>query len=412
MDRWIVFLHTSTAEFSGSSEATYPVIAVDSKACATLVTARLNHFLGVFDETQGGDYSNFTFKAESELTPDEFAMALDLKDPAFPGKGRYPDWLARTVSVARTATDEVRGGLANCVGTLLRAVEMHRLAFLFFAAARRRNPSAASTRSGVNERVLRHEIGGWSTMLEAIDADGKFLWAHRDVLDRYAQAALGKFGPGDGMQPTEVDENGNTIPVEGGTYPYWSLDDGSSKHLEETSDGILSACQALAEVERTGSVPDLVRAAIAASRPEGHSRWNESLVVNWSYLSTLDALVSQIKMTRVELPGSPESDNPSEGGPPGSSSVVRNVDVDRDPTIAPLTADHEAILAVLAKSATKCKTVIAVAGAGPIRNRETVGRLLRELAGFGLVNRPHGKRKGYALTPAGRKRLSNPNAAT
>ncbi len=70
-----------------------------------------------------------------------------------------------------------------------------------------------------------------------------------------------------------------------------------------------------------------------------------------------------------------------------------------------LTTDHESILAVLGKTPTKCKTVIDVASAGTIRNRETVGRLLRELAGFGMVNQPHGKRKGYALTDGGRKRL-------
>lgn len=70
-----------------------------------------------------------------------------------------------------------------------------------------------------------------------------------------------------------------------------------------------------------------------------------------------------------------------------------------------LTTDHESILAVLGKTPTKCKTVIDVSSAGTIRNRETVGRLLGELEGFGMVDRPHGKRKGYALTDAGRKRL-------
>lgn len=75
------------------------------------------------------------------------------------------------------------------------------------------------------------------------------------------------------------------------------------------------------------------------------------------------------------------------------------------PSGVPLTADHESILSVLGKTPTKCKTVIDVASAGTIRNRETVGRLLGELAGFGMVDRPHGKRKGYALTDEGRKRL-------
>ncbi len=73
---------------------------------------------------------------------------------------------------------------------------------------------------------------------------------------------------------------------------------------------------------------------------------------------------------------------------------------------AVLTADHESILAVLGKTPTKCMTVIDVSSAGTIRDRETVGRLLGELAVIGMVNRPHGRRKGYALTDSGRNRLS------
>lgn len=74
-----------------------------------------------------------------------------------------------------------------------------------------------------------------------------------------------------------------------------------------------------------------------------------------------------------------------------------------------LTKDHWLILAELARTPQSCRTVIDVAGSGPIRNRETVGRLLRELAEYGLVHRPHGKRKGYALTDAGRKWPSDPS---
>jgi hypothetical protein len=70
---------------------------------------------------------------------------------------------------------------------------------------------------------------------------------------------------------------------------------------------------------------------------------------------------------------------------------------------AVLTDDHESMLAVLGKAPMKCMTVISVASLGTIRNRETVGRLLRDLAKFGLVSLPYGKRKGYALTEMGRK---------
>lgn len=76
------------------------------------------------------------------------------------------------------------------------------------------------------------------------------------------------------------------------------------------------------------------------------------------------------------------------------------------PVAVALTADHDSILAVMRLKPTRCMTVIAVAGKGEIRNRETVGRLLRELAEAGMVERRYGKRKGYALTDAGRKRVS------
>lgn len=91
------------------------------------------------------------------------------------------------------------------------------------------------------------------------------------------------------------------------------------------------------------------------------------------------------------LLGVGSSGNPVPQTPPGSVA---------------LTADQESILTVLGKTPTKCMTVIDTSSAGTIRNRETVGRLLRELATFGMVYKPHGKHKGYALTEEGRKRLT------
>lgn len=79
-----------------------------------------------------------------------------------------------------------------------------------------------------------------------------------------------------------------------------------------------------------------------------------------------------------------------------------------EPTALPagiaLTADHESMLAVLRRNPQRCMTVIEVTSVVKIRNRETVGRLLGELAGFGFVHRPHGRRKGYTLTDAQRVR--------
>lgn len=66
-----------------------------------------------------------------------------------------------------------------------------------------------------------------------------------------------------------------------------------------------------------------------------------------------------------------------------------------------LSRDHEAMLRFLSKKPGACRTVTTIAGDGPFRNRETVGRLLAELSQCDLVYRPYGVQKGYALTKGG-----------
>ncbi len=321
------------------SVATYALLAAPTTAIAELVVARLNHQHGFPEMAGTDDWREFSFKQETELTPREVAMALDLNDPAYPNDGRHPPWLAEMVTAAKSAmTDVVKhratspkhddpahvllgsgatpkpSMLVNETATasgntqatdrvndLLRAVERHRLMFLYWAAACRRNPLAVRSRTGVNERVLRDDVRGWKEMVEAIDAEGAFLWTHRKVLDRYAQEAIGMFGPGEGSRPGEPDESGRNVPVDGGTYPYWSIDEGSTSYLEESSDAILEASRSLAEVSKHEAVIALVKDAIAVARPEHHDRWYTNVVVKWSYLSSLDSLISRIKAVRVEF---------------------------------------------------------------------------------------------------------------
>jgi len=460
MTRWIVFITvvheemTFTADLRFEGErfvATYPLLAAPSKPVAELVTARLNHQHGLPEEAGADDWQEFAFKDESELTPQEVAMVLDLNDPAYPKAGRHPTWLSEMVASARAAMKDVAGrsvpdpGLdraevlvfvadsavhfgdtrrvlpsngavvalipnralaeavvdmyqaergtdvlplvlversalsitqlalatrelarADSIGAnlgcedyattdlvfqrigscaldlarlsaelepvvaehtsrnsdgagrqnpvsapmqhvaarvegLSRAVERHRCIFLFWAQAHRRNPLAIHSRSGINERVDRDEIRGWKEMVDAIDSDGTFLWTHRDVLDRYAQEAIQSFGPGEGSRPAQPDEHGRGVPVEGGTPPYWSLDDGSTSYLEQSSDAILEACRALAQASDAGPALELVREASAIARAEGHPRWYTSVVVKWGYLADLDTLIARIKQIRVEL---------------------------------------------------------------------------------------------------------------
>lgn len=436
MSKWIVFITVVHEEMTFSADlrsegersvATYPLLAAPTNAIAELVVARLNHQHGLPEEAGTDDWQEFSFKAESDLTPPEVAMALDLNDPAYPKNGRHPSWLAEMVTAAKTAMTDVvkhraaspkhddpaylfvgsgatatpstvfhRAGTAGAAATLrglfakeysangspafnfqaagtlppderllldeaidelamyddpdpgvydppaskallaradyarradrweamlvnkasaatgvasatdrvndlLRAVERHRLMFLYWAAACRRNPLAVRSRTGINERVTRDDVRGWKEMVEAIDSESAFLWTHRDVLDRYAQEAIGMFGPGEGMRPGEPDESGRSVPVEGGTHPYWSIDEGSTSYLEESSDAILEACRSLAEAGQHEAVFALVKDASAAARPKHHDRWYANVVVKWSYLSALDSLISRIKAVRVEL---------------------------------------------------------------------------------------------------------------
>ncbi len=95
---------------------------------------------------------------------------------------------------------------------------------------------------------------------------------------------------------------------------------------------------------------------------------------------------------------------PTKAALPDDHSATRQASEGERRTTPALTKDHERILAVLVQAPHKRQLVIDVAAKGPIRNRGTVGRLVRELEDFGLVERSLGKRKGAALTDAGLER--------
>jgi len=184
---------------------------------------------------------------------------------------------------------------------VLRAIERHRLMFLYWAQACRRNPLAASTRTGVNERVVKDDILGWQDMVWTIDNDGEFLWTHRGVLDRFADAAIETFGPGDGVRPTGLDAEGRSVPVDGGTHPYWILDDGATPYLEQSSDDILGAVGEIAALKCHPDDDSLLHDVIGVARPESHPRWYTNLLVPWSYLTKLDSLIKRLKHARTAL---------------------------------------------------------------------------------------------------------------
>ncbi len=74
-----------------------------------------------------------------------------------------------------------------------------------------------------------------------------------------------------------------------------------------------------------------------------------------------------------------------------------------------LTPDHRAVLEVWRGRETDRLPVLAVAECGTIRNRETVGRLMRDMAGWRILDWPPNSRKGATLTERGRTILGDTN---
>lgn len=97
-----------------------------------------------------------------------------------------------------------------------------------------------------------------------------------------------------------------------------------------------------------------------------------------------------------------------EGGATENGSDLPSNDAKSNSVHAPLvvlTEDHETVLKTLARTPHRCMQVAKLAAIGPIRNRETVGTLLKDMACVGFVDRPFGPRKGYAITKRGLDRV-------
>lgn len=94
------------------------------------------------------------------------------------------------------------------------------------------------------------------------------------------------------------------------------------------------------------------------------------------------------------------------GGPTRASSVGSSTNAS-PPIVPALTKDHREILWTLAKSQGRCLVIADLTETSKYRNPEKVGRCLLVLEEHGLVDRPHGERKGRAITPAGIKLLEH-----
>jgi hypothetical protein len=187
----------------------------------------------------------------------------------------------------------------DALAGLERAVERHRLLFLFTAFPKRTTPG------GGWETLPRDEYPTDRIPTDDFDNDGEFLFKHRWTLERCAQAAVEYFGPGAGARPTVVREDGSHAEVAGGHLPVWSVDELDCSVLEQSSDAVLAACKALARADARRRFHSLVQRARAATHDEGQSRWYACVVVRWEYLARLDALIASIKSAEIDFPEHP-----------------------------------------------------------------------------------------------------------
>jgi len=179
--------------------------------------------------------------------------------------------------------------LAEAFERLAFVLERHRLMFLHFAGAVRRNPNALGGPTGIYERVRADDIRGHEQYFKDVDSDGEFLFKNRWFLEHYVDEAISRFGSGEGHKPD----------VEGATHPYWSLDDIGAGYLQESADVIHTCAIWLREFDSRGECKELIEDCLAVAYDRGRSRWYSSIATRWQYVAELDDVIAAVKRAAV-----------------------------------------------------------------------------------------------------------------
>lgn len=192
--------------------------------------------------------------------------------------------------------------LSEAFDRLTFVLERHRLLFLHFVVAVRRNPDSIGGPTGLYERVRPEELQGHQKYLDEIDPRGEFLFKNRWFLERYADKAISRFGPGEGHKPS----------VEGATHPYWSLDDIGAGYLQESADVIHTCAIWLREFGGNSDCNKLSEDCLTVACDREKSRWYSSIVTRWEYLAELDEVIAVVKRAAVlhHRPGSSPNEIP------------------------------------------------------------------------------------------------------
>ncbi len=175
-------------------------------------------------------------------------------------------------------------------------VEKHRLIFLYFAIPKRVNPLSQES----HWESLRDDKFP-KIPSEDIDSEGEFLFVHRRKLEMFAQAAVGHFGTGLGSKPRMMDQSGQVVDVEGGSHPFWMLDETACVYLEDSAEKVLDACRNAVRRRADRLLSGFVQRIRLALHDDGQTKWYASNLVRWSYLMRLDEALHALKLAEIDI---------------------------------------------------------------------------------------------------------------
>lgn len=203
-------------------------------------------------------------------------LAKELEAVSF---AQEPDFISESNQHADDSRNgDSAGTLHEALEGLERALDRHRLTFLFFATAKRQNEELRGTRHGMNECVGKEDVLGYDAVMKDIDSDGDFLFRHRSFFEQFADKAVAEFGPGKGLKPSGEES----------THPYWSLEEGSASYLQETAEAILAAARTVEQIDTNHVCTEIIQQAADVAYDDGRSRWYSAVITKWNYLSRLD----------------------------------------------------------------------------------------------------------------------------
>ena len=208
--------------------------------------------------------------------------------------------------------------ITEALESLLKALERHRLQFLFCAVPVRTNPDNPNNPLaflGINkEQILDpSELLHFDTdeLPNENEDIATFLFKYQQRIEDYAKRVFSKFGLGKGAVP-KVYKNGKYVEVEGGSLPWWELPkDSPFQELADSSKAIYDACKRLCTADTEQHYSELAKQAMNLAYDNKRCHWYSFKTVRWEYVEELDKIITEVTQART-LSLSPQPSNVAE----------------------------------------------------------------------------------------------------